>query len=79
MFVPFRCFVSDIWTCVSQGYWNVLLDGRRVKTPSKEILHVPSKILAMAIAAEFQYQGQDYVCFCVTLSETDTDLTPVLQ
>lgn len=47
-----------------QGYWNVLLDGRRVKTPNKDVLHVPSKLLAMAIAAEFQYQGKDYVRIC---------------
>lgn len=44
-----------------QGYWNVLLDGRRIKTPSKEVLKVPSRLIAMAIAAEFQYQAQDYV------------------
>lgn len=39
----------------------MLLDGRRVKTPSKEVLTVPSKLIAMAIAAEFQLQGPDYV------------------
>eukprot|EP00892_Ulva_mutabilis_P008893 jgi/Ulvmu1/6376/UM003_0004.1 len=43
------------------GYWNVLLDGRRVKTPNKDVLKVPSQLLAVAIAAEFQYQAKDYV------------------
>lgn len=43
------------------GRWNVLLDGRRVKTPQKEVLLVPSRMLAMAAAAEFQYQSADLV------------------
>jgi chaperone required for assembly of F1-ATPase len=39
----------------------VLLDGRKVKTPARQPLSVPSRMLAMAIAAEFQGQGSDYV------------------
>jgi chaperone required for assembly of F1-ATPase len=44
-----------------QGHWNVLLDGKRIKTPSKAPLAVPSQLLAMAIAAEFQSQSDDYI------------------
>lgn len=44
-----------------QGHWSILLDGKRVKTPSSEPLSVPSRLLACAIAAEFQYQSSEYV------------------
>ena len=38
-----------------------MLDGRRVKTPSGATLSVPSQMLGMAIAAEFQVQDDDMV------------------
>ena len=44
-----------------KGHWNVLLDGKTVKTPKKEALSVPSHLLALAIAAEFQSQAADAV------------------
>lgn len=39
----------------------MLLDGRKVKTPSHAPLAVPSQMLAMAIAAEFQGQTDSLV------------------
>jgi ATP12 chaperone protein len=45
-----------------QGHWNVLLDGRTIKTPKKAVLTVPSHMLAIGIAAEFQAQAADAVC-----------------
>jgi chaperone required for assembly of F1-ATPase len=39
----------------------VLLDGRTVKTPACRPLLVPSRMLAMAIAAEFQGQSPNIV------------------
>lgn len=36
--------------------WNVMLDYRTLKTPSKRVLKLPSVALANAIAAEWEYQ-----------------------
>ncbi|KAF6150052.1 hypothetical protein GIB67_002834 [Kingdonia uniflora] len=39
--------------------WNVMLDYRTLKTPSKRNLKLPSLALAKAIAAEWEYQDDD--------------------
>ena len=39
------------------GGWGVALDGRTLKTPKRAALAVPSKSLAMAIAAEWEWQS----------------------
>jgi len=36
--------------------WLILLDGRTIRTPGEHRLSVPSKMLAMAIAAEWESQ-----------------------
>ncbi len=38
--------------------WAVLLDGRTVRTPARSVLHLPTKDLAEAVAAEWQTQGE---------------------
>ncbi|NDR56954.1 ATP12 family chaperone protein [Aliiruegeria sabulilitoris] len=40
------------------GGWQILLDGRPVKTPAKASLRVPSRALAEAIAAEWDAQQE---------------------
>lgn len=45
---------SDDGTC-----WNVMLDYRTLKTPSKKNLNCPTLALAKAIAAEWEYQQID--------------------
>ena len=42
----------------SGGAWNLLLDGRPVRTPGKAALAVPSGALAEAIAEEWRAQGE---------------------
>lgn len=39
--------------------WNVMLDYRTLKTPSKRPLKIPTLSLAKAIAAEWEYQQSD--------------------
>lgn len=39
--------------------WHVMLDYRTLKTPSKKSLKCPNQLLAMAIAAEWDYQQAD--------------------
>lgn len=50
------------WTAAepaeAEGGFTVLLDGRRVKTPAKAALTVPTRALAGAIAAEWRAQGE---------------------
>ncbi|MFM2044903.1 MAG: hypothetical protein RLY86_3479 [Pseudomonadota bacterium] len=45
----------------SAGGFQVLLDGKPVRTPSKALLLVPTMALAEAIAAEWQGQGESVV------------------
>lgn len=42
----------------SEAGWEILLDGRPVKTPARNALAVPTEALASAIAAEWQAQGE---------------------
>ena len=39
------------------GLWGIALDGKTLKTPSKAPLAVPSKALALAVAAEWEWQS----------------------
>lgn len=39
--------------------WQVLLDGKPIRTPGKELLAVPSKKLAQSIAQEWEAQGEE--------------------
>lgn len=38
--------------------WQVLLDGRQVRTPAKSVLLLPSEALAVAVAEEWQNQDE---------------------
>lgn len=40
------------------GVWGVRLDGKGIKTPAKAALGVPTQALALAIAAEWNSQGE---------------------
>lgn len=42
----------------SDGSWQVLLDGRPLRTPARALLAVPTAALAAAIAAEWDAQGE---------------------
>ncbi len=39
-----------------QGRHMVLLDGKVLRTPARHVLAVPTEALALAIAAEWQWQ-----------------------
>ena len=42
-----------------EGGWQIMLDGRPVKTPGRQDLVVPSERLGQAIAGEWQAQGDE--------------------
>jgi ATP synthase F1 complex assembly factor 2 len=48
--------VAEVGVFCGQG-WVVMLDGRQLKTPGKNNLVLPTQTLAMAIAAEWEYQA----------------------
>lgn len=55
--------MKRFWTSAAveevNGGWTIALDGRRVKTPVRTELIVPTKALADAIAAEWNDVGED--------------------
>lgn len=52
-------FWKDVTVEESDGGWTIALDGRRVKTPARVNLIVPTKALADAIATEWNDVGED--------------------
>lgn len=51
-------FWTDATAAPTQGGWQVLLDSRAVKTQAGSAQAVPSEALALAMAAEWQNQGE---------------------
>jgi chaperone required for assembly of F1-ATPase len=49
-------FWTDVTTAACEGGFEVLLDGRKVKTPAKTPLVLPSQALAQAVADEWAAQ-----------------------
>ncbi|KAJ6825580.1 ATP synthase mitochondrial F1 complex assembly factor 2 [Iris pallida] len=54
-------FYKEVTTRRAEGGvgWSVMLDYRTLKTPSKRPLKIPTRALAHAIAAEWDYQQTD--------------------
>ncbi|MDX1580978.1 MAG: ATP12 family chaperone protein, partial [Alphaproteobacteria bacterium] len=48
--------------------WQIVLDGRPIKTPAKAGLAVPGESLARAIAEEWQSQGEEIDPFTMPLT-----------
>ena len=54
-------FYKDVAVTPQEGGFAILLDGRTVKTPARNILVLPTEKLASAIAAEWREQGEEVV------------------
>jgi chaperone required for assembly of F1-ATPase len=52
-------FYKDVSVAQTDDGFRVLLDGRPVKTPAKNMLALPTQALANAIAQEWRGQGDD--------------------
>jgi chaperone required for assembly of F1-ATPase len=52
-------FYSEVSTEATPDGWQILLDGRSVKTPRRADLVLPSRPLAEAIAEEWRRQGSE--------------------
>ncbi|MGR3465938.1 ATP12 family chaperone protein [Limimaricola sp.] len=51
-------FWKEATAAPAEGGWQVLLDGRPVRTPAKAALVLPTQALAEAVAAEWQAQEE---------------------
>ena len=51
-------FYKDVAAAEGEGGFRVLLDGRPVKTPAANMLALPTRALAEAIAGEWRGQGE---------------------
>lgn len=48
-----RRFWKNVDVCKTAGGWHVLLDGRVLKSPSKESVLAPTRALGLLVAAEW--------------------------
>lgn len=55
---PIRRFYQDAWADQQGDTWRVVLDGKPVKTPKGTMLHLPTRLLAEQVAAEWKMQGE---------------------
>uniref|UniRef100_A0A7S3C9U7 ATP synthase mitochondrial F1 complex assembly factor 2 n=1 Tax=Chloropicon roscoffensis TaxID=1461544 RepID=A0A7S3C9U7_9CHLO len=64
----------------NEGLWCVKLDGRKLRTPSLKVLHLPNAALAHAIAVEWEYQSTSsiraFTMPLMQLATTATDRAP---
>lgn len=52
-------FYKQVGAAPAEDGFRILLDGRPVKTPAKNMLAIPTRALAEAIAAEWAGQGEE--------------------
>lgn len=60
-------FYKDVSVGPVEGGFGVLLDGRPVRTPGKNLLALPTEHLAAAIAAEWRGQGEEVIATSMPL------------
>jgi chaperone required for assembly of F1-ATPase len=60
-------FYKEVSSSPVEGGFGVLLDGRPVRTPGKNLLALPTEDLAAAIAAEWRGQGDEVVATSMPL------------
>jgi chaperone required for assembly of F1-ATPase len=60
-------FYKQVSIAPVEGGFGILLDGKSVKTPGRNVLALPTEKLANAIAAEWGQQGQEVVATTMPL------------
>jgi len=60
-------FYKQVSIAPVEGGFGVLLDGKSVKTPARNVLALPTEKLANAIAAEWQAQGEEVIATAMPL------------
>ncbi len=75
-------FYTDVAVVEADAGWTVTLDGRSVRTPARRALAVPSRALAVMIAAEWDAQGERVdipAMHAVRLAHVALDRTPAAR
>jgi len=52
-------FYADVAIAEHEGGFAIMLDGKMVRTPARQVLAVPTQALARLVAAEWQAQGEE--------------------
>jgi chaperone required for assembly of F1-ATPase len=60
-------FYKTVSVAPADGGFTVLLDGKQVKTPARNVLTLPTEKLAAAIAAEWRGQGAEVIATAMPL------------
>jgi chaperone required for assembly of F1-ATPase len=60
-------FYKTVSVALGEGGFGVLLDGKPVKTPARNLLSLPTEKLANAIAAEWRAQGDEVIATSMPL------------
>ena len=60
-------FYKQVSVAPVEGGFGILLDGKSVKSPARNVLALPTEKLANAIAAEWQGQGEDVIATTMPL------------
>ena len=64
-------FYKTVSVAPAEGGFAVLLDGKRVQTPARAKLVLPTEAMARAIAAEWDSQGEDVIATALRLLPVD--------
>jgi len=60
-------FYKDVSAAPANGGFAILLDGKPIKTPGRNMLVLPTEALAAAIAQEWQAQGEEIIATTMPL------------
>ena len=72
-------FYKQVTIAPHDGAWQVLLDGKPIRTPRQHVLRLPTEALARAVAVEWQSQGEELQPAAMRLTRlatTAVDLMP---
>jgi len=77
-------FYKEVSIASSSNNYEILLDGKKVKTPSGNVLSVPNETLAIAVATEWDAQKEEVVpstmhmtALCATANDNPNRKTQV--
>ena len=68
--------------CIRDREWRVIIDGREIRTPSSNVLALPTEEMAWGIAAEWEEQSarvQPHTMPLMTLASTAIDQLPQIR
>lgn len=71
-------FYKEVTTGRDGANWQILLDGKPIRTPMQHLLHVPTEALAEAIRLEWALQGEELQVPAMRLTRLATTVIDLL-